>query len=66
MKQLVLIGAAALALGFAACTQDRSAPRDDMTISSEVRKELNDERIAGNIEVRADSGTVTLTGRCRR
>lgn len=64
MKRLIVIGAAALALGFTACTEnDRFADAtDDATITANVEEELIDERIAGNIQVSSAAGVVTLNG----
>jgi hypothetical protein len=64
MKKTLVIGAAALALGLAACTEsDRYAaePNDD-TITADVTRMLENEGVAGNIEVSANDGVVTLSG----
>src|SRR5262245_46996617 len=63
MKTTALLSIFVLAIGLAACDRDRRiGARSDTTISSEVRKELADERLPGTIDVSTLNRTVTLSG----
>lgn len=57
-RYLAVVGGALLALGLAGCSENR----DDFAITSDVRKELVEEKVPGTIEVITVARVVTLTG----
>ena len=59
MKHLATIAALAVIVGASACSE---SSRSDPMITNNVKTELTDQHVPGNIAVTTDNGVVTLTG----